>query len=151
MTDMRRFALEARDGAASRNAPRESERRMFRIDYDPPSRTVTVTVHGFWTPEMVPELGQALLQQAQTLRDTGHAFDVIVESLDFPVQSNEVADMMTGVMTAGFAFTTGRAAVVVGSQLNKLQAERTLVHPRLRVFRALNDAKAWLAEPAPQP
>lgn len=123
---------------------------MFRLDYDASTNILTIHVKGFWTPEMVPEFSGALLQQVRTLQAAGVAFDVMVESLEFPVQSNEVADMMTGVMAAGFALTTGRAAVVVGSQLNKLQAERTLVHPRLRVFRAIDQAKAWLATPAPQ-
>lgn len=123
---------------------------MFRLDYEASTNILTITVKGFWTPEMVPEFTGALLQQVRALQEAGHAFDVIVESLEFPVQSNDVADLMTNVMATGFAFTTGRAAVVVGSQLNKLQAERTLAHPRLRVFRAVDQAKAWLATPAPQ-
>ncbi|WP_404369754.1 hypothetical protein AB5I39_00100 [Sphingomonas sp. MMS24-J45] len=118
---------------------------MFRLDYDVAINVLTIHVEGFWTPEMVPELSAALLQKAQALKVSGRSFDVLVELLDFPVQSNEVADLLTGVMTAGFAYTSGRAAVVVGSHLNKLQAERTLVHPRLRVFRSLDEGRAWLA------
>ena len=123
---------------------------MFRLDYDAGTNILTIQVKGFWTRDMVPAFSGALMQQARALQDAGRAFDVLVESLEFPVQSNEVADLMTNVMAAGFAFTAGRSAVVVGSQLNKLQAERTLVHPRLRVFRAIDQAKAWLATPAPQ-
>lgn len=119
---------------------------MFRLDYDVATNILTIQVKGFWTPDMVPEVSTVLLQQARALQVSGRAFDVLVESLDFPVQSNEVADLLTGVMKAGFAYTSGRAAVVVGSHLNKLQAERTLVHPRLRVFRSLIEGRAWLAE-----
>ena len=41
---------------------------------------------------------------------------------------------------------TRRSAVVVGSQLNKLQAERTLFHPRVQVFRSLIEAEEWLEQ-----
>jgi hypothetical protein len=58
----------------------------------------------------------------------------------------DVADLLSEIMRGGMAITTGRAAVVVGSQLNKAQAERTLVHPRVRVFTTMKAARAWLAE-----
>lgn len=45
------------------------------------------------------------------------------------------------------ARTSGRTAIVVGSALSRLPAERTLAHPRVRVFTAMEDATRWLAEP----
>ena len=119
---------------------------MFHLDHDRSTNTLTIRVKGFWTPDIVADLGGALMEKARELHGAGGDFDVIVESLEFPVQSNHVAELLTQIMVAGIALTSGRAAVVVGSQLNKLQAERSLVHPRLRVFRSLAKAKAWLAE-----
>ena len=103
-----------------------------------------LTVAGFWTPDDVSAFARAVgaaSQQARAIRDD---FDVIVDSLKFPVQANDVADLLTNVLTGGAPSTSGRFAVVVGSQLNRLQAERTLVHPRLRVFLSLREARDWL-------
>lgn len=36
-------------------------------------------------------------------------------------------------------------AIVVGSHLNRMQAERTHTDPRFRVFMTMAEAEAWLA------
>ncbi|MFZ2998508.1 hypothetical protein [Sphingobium sp.] len=117
---------------------------MFQVDYDHLANCLILKVEGFWKPETVvafaKEVG-AKARQAQAIRTD---FNVLVESLAFPVQANDVADLLANIMRGGITLTGGRAAVVVGSQLNKAQAERTLVHPRLRVFLTLEDAQNWL-------
>lgn len=124
---------------------------MFNVEYDPRTNCLGLTVKGFWKPDDVATFAAAVGAGAQAARNIRPDFDVIVESLDFPVQAIDVADLLVNIMRGGIALTSGRAAVVVGSHLNKVQAERTLLHPRVRVFLALDAAKAWLAEPAPEP
>ena len=121
---------------------------MFRVDYDPGANLLTLEVEGFWQPADVTALAAAVGAKAQQARAIRPDFDVIVESFGFPVQANHVADLLSNIMRAGMTLTTGRAAVVVGGQLNKVQAERTLAHPRLRVFLTLDDARGWLRTPA---
>lgn len=120
--------------------------RMFHVDYDARANHLVLTVKGFWKPEDVTAFAASVGTRAQEARAVRPDFDVLVESLDFPVQANDVADLLTGIMRGGMALTSGRAAVVVGSHLNKAQAERTLVHPRVRVFLTLDDARRWLAD-----
>ncbi len=115
------------------------------VDIDETAGLLTITIDGFLTPDEVPALAAALGGRARQAHAAGRPFDVLVDSRGFPVQANDVADGLTLIMRGGMALTPGHAAVVVGSHLNKLQAERTLVHPRLRVFLTLDDAKAWLA------
>ena len=117
---------------------------MFRIELDADAKLVRITVAGFWEPQDVPVFAKAVGARAQEARAAGDDFNVLIESLDFPVQSNEVADLLASVMAGGAALTSGWIAVVVGSQLNKLQAERTLLHPRLRVFLSIAEARDWL-------
>ena len=119
---------------------------MFRVDYDADRNILDIHVSGFWRPGDVPAFAKAVGAKATEARAIRGDFDAIIESLDFPVQANEVADLLTSVMTGGTSLTTGHVAVVVGSQLNKIQAERTLAHPRLRVFLAVDAAERWLAE-----
>ncbi|AQR74231.1 hypothetical protein BXU08_11720 [Sphingomonas sp. LM7] len=114
--------------------------------YDPQANRLTINVHGFWTLDDVPRLAVAVGAKAQEARAVRGDFDVLVESLDFPVQANDVADLLTNIMRGGMALTSGRAGIVVGSQLNKLQAERTLAHPRLKVFLSFDEAEAWFAD-----
>ncbi len=118
---------------------------MFSIAYDAQANILRISVEGFWSPGDVPALAAAIGGTAQRARALRNDFDVLVESLDFPVQANDVADALAEIVPAGMALTTGRTAVVVGSLLNKAQAERTLAHPRLRVFMTLAEAQSWLA------
>ena len=118
---------------------------MFRVEYDRAANLLRITVAGFWKPEDVPAFARVVGAKTQEARAVRDDFDVIVDSLAFPVQANDVADLLTSVLAGGAALTSGWFAVVVGSQLNKLQAERTLVHPRLSVFRSMRAAEAWLA------
>lgn len=119
---------------------------MFTVRYDHASTCLWISVAGFWTPAMVPALGAALHAKGAEARAACPDFDSIVESLDFPVQAQDVADLLAGVMADTMPLVGGHVAVVVGSQLNKAQAERTLLHPRLRVFRAIDAAERWLAD-----
>lgn len=117
---------------------------MFRIDHDLSANRVRISVKGFWRREDVPALASTLHETLREVRKSRDDFNVLVESFDFPVQANDVADLLTDVMRGGINLTSGRVAVVVGSQLNKLQAERTLAHPRVKVFLSMEQAELWL-------
>ncbi len=121
---------------------------MFHVNYDARTNCLTMKVEGFWKPDNVVALAKEVGLKANQARAIRDDFNVIVESFDFPVQANDVADLLAGIMRGGMTLTSGRTAVVVGSQLNRAQAERTLVHPRVRVFLAMEEAQAWLAEEA---
>ena len=120
------------------------EVQMFRIEYEAPANILRLTVSGFWKAEDVQAFAKALGPRLQEVRAIRDDFDVLVESLNFPVQSNDVADLLTNILTGGAPSTSGRFAIVVASVLNRLQVERTLVHPRLRAFMSVREAEAWL-------
>jgi hypothetical protein len=119
----------------------------YGLDYDPRRNRILVRLRDFWTVDTVREFAAAsgaFAQQTRAIRDD---YDVLIDSRDFPVQANEIADLLPNIAEAGLTLTSGRAAAVVGSQLNKLQAERTQTHPRMRIFMTMEEAEAWLAEP----
>lgn len=118
---------------------------MFTVAYDRVANCLNLRVAGFWTPADVALLAREVGLQATAARAIRGDFDACVESLDFPVQAMDVADLLAQIMRSGMTMTTGRAAIVVGSQLNKAQVERTLVHPRVRAFVSCDAARAWLA------
>jgi hypothetical protein len=118
---------------------------MYRVAYDRHANCLGIMVEGFWAAAEVAGLAAEVGAKAMAARAIRPDFAVLVESPDFPVQANHVADLLAEVMRGGMTLTTGRAAVVVGSHLNKAQAERTLVHPRLRVCLSVAQARDWLA------
>jgi hypothetical protein len=119
----------------------------YRFEYDPRRNRITVTMRGLWTVETVRDFAAMAGAFAQEIRATRADYDVLIDSTGFPVQPNEVADLLPSVTQAGLTLTTGRAASIVGSHLNKLQADRTQTHPRFRSFMTKEEAEAWLATP----
>ena len=117
---------------------------MFRVEYDAPANLMRIHVAGFWKAEDVSAFAKAVGAKLQEVRAVSGDFDTLVESLDFPVQANDVADLMTNVLAGAAPATTGRIAIVVASMLNRMQVERTLIHPRLSVFMSVREAEAWL-------
>lgn len=118
----------------------------FGLAYAPASNRILVEIRGLWTVDTVREFAAASGAFAQQIRATRADYDVLIDSRDFPVQTNEVADLLPSIAEAGLTLTSGRAASVVGSALNKLQAERTQTHPRMRIFMTVEEAEAWLGE-----
>ena len=118
----------------------------FRLDYDPRRNRILIDIRDFWTVETVHAFAAAAGAKAQEVRGLRGDYDVLIDSRDFPVQANDVADLLPSISEAGLTLTSGRAASVVGSHLNKLQAERTQTHPRMRIFMTMEEAEAWLAE-----
>ncbi|RYE02758.1 MAG: hypothetical protein EOP61_07405 [Sphingomonadales bacterium] len=125
--------------------PERKAAAKFGFDYDRRRNRITVSIRDFWTVETVREFATAAGAAAHQVRATRDDYDVLIDSRDFPVQGNDVADLLPRIAEAGLALTTGRAASVVASHLNKLQADRTQNHPRFRAFLTMEAAEAWLA------
>lgn len=119
----------------------------FRLDYDAARNRILIEIRDFWTVETVHAFAAAAGAKAHEVRAIRADYDVLVDSRHFPVQASDIADLLPGIANAGLALTSGRAASVVGSHLNKLQAERTQTHPRMKIFLTMEDAEAWLDTP----
>ncbi|HEU0044029.1 hypothetical protein [Sphingomonas sp.] len=119
-------------------------RPAFEVRYDAVARRLRWTMRGFWTMREVAGLGAAMQDALAPLGPPPHRFDGLCDSRDFPVQSAEVSNALGLIDKAGSAMRQGRVAIVVGSMINKLQAERTLTSPDVRVFLTMEDAEAWL-------
>ncbi len=96
--------------------------------------------------QWLPRVLDRLRDRAPALR----ALEVMApRRIPFRVSPFNFDDLLPRIAEAGLSLTSGRAAAVVGSHLNKLQAERTQNHPRLKVFLSMAEAEAWLdAAPA---
>jgi len=120
---------------------------MFRIEFDLDAHCLHIHIAGFWQPEDVATFSDALDMAGRKARTASPGFSVIIHSADFPVQANEVADLLTGVMVRTIGLSGGNVGIIVASLLNKMQVERTLVHPRVRPFMTEAEARLWAATP----
>ncbi|HEX8384173.1 MAG TPA: hypothetical protein VF592_12450 [Sphingomonas sp.] len=120
----------------------------YEMQYDMVANLFLYRMRGFWTMEIIGRFVADLQAAAARIRRVPLHFDTLCDSTDFPVQSTEVSLALGKIMAGAIKMRTGRTAIAVGSKLNKMQAERTLAHPSVRIFLSMDDARAWLQTPA---
>lgn len=118
----------------------------FDVHYDRASRILHWTMRGFWTMADVAAFAASMRQAITVLGSPPYVYDALCDSRAFPVQSADVGAALGKINDIGKTIRTGRTAIVVGSVINKLQAQRTLIDPDLRVFLTLDEATAWLGQ-----
>lgn len=116
----------------------------FDVRFSHTRRRLEWTMRGFWTMADVGTFATALRDAVESLGPPPQRFDGLCDSRDFPVQSPEVSGALGMIDAAGAAMRQGRVAIVVGSTINKLQADRTLISPDVRIFLDMAAALHWL-------
>lgn len=118
---------------------------MYDIAYDDALNTVNLRLTGFWTKETMDQFIEEFGALATRLGRAKRAFVVLSDCREYPVQSAEIGEAWSRVLGSA-PITTAPYAVVVGSVLNKLQAERALTAPNVSVFADMGAALEWLAQ-----
>jgi len=126
------------------NVSPQSEPRPYDIRFDPNRRLFHLKLSGFWTMATVIRFAAELLVRTTAARARHGRFAMFSDSSDFPVQSTLVAQYFERIMARGVAMDVGPTAILVASQLNKLQAERVFDPGRVQVFTDRALAEAWL-------
>jgi hypothetical protein len=117
---------------------------MFTVSYDRDGGILHLKMTGFWTVQTVTDFATAIQTAVDRIPGSPKQFDVLTESIDFPVQSQEVSDALARI-TANFQSRwTGRTALAVKHMLNKMQVDRTLAAPTVRAFLTVDEAMRWL-------
>ncbi|HEX8447529.1 MAG TPA: hypothetical protein VF649_13060 [Sphingomonas sp.] len=123
-----------------------AQHAKFDVRYDHADRILHWTMRDFWEMADVAAFATAMQRAVAVLGAPPHVYDALCDSRGFPVQSGEVSLALGRINDVGRTMRSGRTAIVVGSTMNKLQAQRTLIDPDLRVFLTLDAAMAWLGE-----
>lgn len=118
---------------------------MYTISFDAPSRTLRLKLEGLWSAATLAGFAAELLVKATAARLRYGDFALLSDASEFPVQTPGIAEGFAGILARGAKVHNGRVAIVVASVLNKIQAERTLKSPRVRVFLSPDEARQWLA------
>ena len=121
---------------------------MYSIDHDLRANMLRLRLTGFWTVAEVHAFADDFLAAVSRITRINPNLVIISDCRDYPVQSTEVT--MTYAERLGPAAGMRQPfAVVVGSMLAKLQADRVMEAPNLRAFLSIADAEAWLEDVRP--
>jgi len=116
---------------------------MYKIRFDEASGILICSNSGFWTTETAAcffdDLNTAILE---ALKRSGQA-RLLIDNSDFPVQSQEVIELMAE-RTERMEALRARTAIVMTRALAKIQAKRITNNPNVAIFEEPGAAKAWL-------
>lgn len=118
---------------------------MYSIRFDPEQRVFYLTLSGFWTVATVIQFAAEMLVRTTAARIRHGRYALVSDSTEFAIQSPAVSAHFERIMARGIEMDVGPSAIIVGSYLNKLQAERIFDGDRVRVFLDSDAATAWLA------
>ncbi len=109
---------------------------------DPP--LLRVVMRGFWTMETFNAYMRACGAEIEKLVARHGRFDTLGDCNDFPIQGPEVAAAFEQLKAMSDKTPQNRIAIVSGSALSRLQAERLVGNPHSKIFPTETAALAWL-------
>ena len=115
----------------------------FEIRYDAQEHVLHMRIWGFWSVLTLAAYTTRLLIETARLR--GEDYDILSDSRSFEVQGAAVSAGFERIAARGARMQRGRTAIVVASQLNRIQAQRTTGGERTRIFLDMDEARAWQA------
>lgn len=119
----------------------------FTVRYDPDTRILHLTMSGFWTVATVDQFAAEIQKAVDAIPGGSKQFDVLSESVDMPVQTQEVSEALARITADFQGRWNGRTALAVKHMLNKLQVDRTLAGPTVKAFLTVDAALMWLKYP----
>jgi len=119
------------------------EEQPFEIHVDESNGWIRTVLRGFWTLADLQAFGQGMLEAVGRVARRHAVFALFSDSTAFKIQSAEVSESFARMVEQGNRMHRGPTAIVVGTVLNKLQAERLFRDPRARVFTDFGEAQRW--------
>jgi hypothetical protein len=119
--------------------------KPYEFLLDRSSAVLRVTLRGFWdlaTMDAYEPRFHEELVALDALRPTPTS--CLVDATEYPVQSYAITERHRWLVANLGRLRADRAALVVGTQLVRMQAARGLPDDRMRVFDREDDALAWL-------
>jgi hypothetical protein len=120
--------------------------KPFELSLDRSVRLLRTTMRGFWDVAVVRQYERALWPKLRELAALKPGTTLsLVDSIDFQVQSREVAEALGPIMIdrAG-ELHPDRTAILVADRLVRMQVSRHIVDDRVQVFLGEAEAMGWL-------
>ncbi len=119
---------------------------MYSFDFDEAAGVLRASAGGFWSADDADAFREELRARATDARRRAGRLRLLVDGTGSQVQKPEVTDRLATLAAALIQSPRDRIAVVIGSSLIKMQAERVLQTDGAQAFLSSAEANAWLAE-----
>jgi hypothetical protein len=121
---------------------------MYSFEYDRTSQLLKVTQSGLMPPDMAARFAEDFRDQIVAALAHSPNFRILIDASQAPVQQ---LTSFAAAEKLRLAFPNPpRTAVVLGSALAKMQANRAAISDAVRTFDCMPEALAWLAEVPPE-
>jgi len=119
---------------------------MFEVKAIHEQRLLRIAMRGFWDASTMTAYSKAVRQEMAELQRTGGCQYVLINMIDFAIQSKEIADGHALNLRLVKERGVARVALVMQSALSKLQAARVVSDTGHLAFATEKDALDWLFE-----
>ena len=116
---------------------------MYEMHYEEDTQILHLRLTGFWTDATMVSFKNEFMPLVQKITRAKADFVVLSDCRDYPVQSRDIL-IAWATMLGPDPAVTAPYAIIVGSVLNKLQAERGLTAPNVKIFTSMEAGTAWL-------
>jgi|GEM_PF-1284515 len=97
---------------------------MYQLNFDERAGLLEITLSGFWTVETVRSFHRDYLEMISRYRLSYPSFPTLSDSRELAVLSSEASQAFIEGSREAAELHSGRVAVVFGSHLAKMQADR---------------------------
>lgn len=118
---------------------------MFEVKTDHGARLMRITLRGFWTAGTMAAYSKVVRDAMADLQRTGGCKSILINMVDFPIQSREIAEGHAENLRRVKERGGIRVALVMQSALSKLQTARVAADTGHLTFDTEADAVAWLS------
>lgn len=123
----------------------------YSFSYDEQRMLLTLTQRGYWSLETFDRYKREFLSWHDKIRIRRRNYRVFSDCANYPVQSNDVGEAFGIFFSNLMKENKGHYAIIAGSTLNKIQVQRLIPQPNVKVFTEGEAAMAWLFEPGSLP
>ena len=117
---------------------------MYHFEFDVEKRLLHSAMSGYWSMDDFHIFYKDYFTELKRLAQKYGRFRALTDLRDFPVQSMEVTEAFSRITPDTLALNTGPWAMVMGSNIGKMQVKRAVKGAKIGIFNNYEDAMAWL-------
>lgn len=119
---------------------------MFTVHVDRATRTLKITVEGFWDLKTVEDYERAVGEARAELAKTPGRVYWRIDGRNVDIQSQDVAERIQAMIANGSPTDDDVVALIFPAGLGVMQAKRVASSSLPRTFTSIEEAETWLMQ-----